>query len=91
MRLDQFLDAGTRREIAIELEPTDPLKFKDSKKYKDRLTIAQKKTSETDALIAQVGELNGVAIIACAFEFAFMGGSTVSRMMIFCEVEDSKS
>ena len=75
LRLDQFLDAGTRREVAIELEPVDPLKFKDTKKYKDRLTIAQKKTSETDALVAQVGELNGTAIIACAFEFAFMGGS----------------
>jgi len=75
LRLDQFLDAGTRREVAIELEPVDPLKFKDTKKYKDRLAIAQKKTSETDALVAQVGELNGATIVACAFEFAFMGGS----------------
>ena len=75
MRLDQFLDPGERRDIAIELEPTDPLKFRDSKKYKDRLLAAQKKTSETDALVAQVGELNGETIVACAFEFAFMGGS----------------
>lgn len=75
MRLDQFLDPGKRRDIAIELEPTDPLKFRDSKKYKDRLVAAQKKTSETDALVAQVGELNASTIVVCAFEFAFMGGS----------------
>ncbi len=74
-RLDQFLDPGERRDIAIELEPADPLKFRDSKKYKDRITAAQKKTSETDALVAQVGKLKGEAIVACAFEFAFMGGS----------------
>jgi acetyl-CoA carboxylase carboxyl transferase subunit beta len=75
MRLDQFLDAGERREIAIELEPTDPLKFRDSKKYRDRLVASQKKTSETDALVAQSGKLNGADIVVCAFEFAFMGGS----------------
>ncbi len=74
-RLDQFLDPGERRDIAIELEPADPLKFRDSKKYKDRITAAQKKTSETDALVAQVGKLKGETIVACAFEFAFMGGS----------------
>ncbi len=74
-RLDQFLDPGERRDIAIELEPTDPLRFQDTKKYKDRLVAAQKKTAETDALVAQVGELKGVGIVACAFEFAFMGGS----------------
>lgn len=75
MRLDQFLDPGERRDIAIGLEPMDPLKFKDSKKYRDRLVAAQKKTAETDALVAQVGELKGSAVVACAFEFAFMGGS----------------
>jgi acetyl-CoA carboxylase carboxyl transferase subunit beta len=75
LRLDQFLDPGERREIGIELEPTDPLKFRDSKRYRDRLVAAQKKTSETDALVAQVGHLNGAAIVACAFEFGFMGGS----------------
>ncbi len=74
-RLDQFLDPGERRDIAIELEPSDPLRFQDTKKYKDRLVAAQKKTAETDALVAQVGELKGVGIVACAFEFAFMGGS----------------
>jgi acetyl-CoA carboxylase carboxyl transferase subunit beta len=75
MRLDQFLDPGDRRDIAIELEPTDPLKFRDTVRYKDRLVIAQKKTSETDALVAQAGKLKGNDIVACAFEFAFMGGS----------------
>jgi acetyl-CoA carboxylase carboxyl transferase subunit beta len=75
MRLDQFLDPGKRRDVAIELEPTDPLKFRDSKKYRERLVAAQKKTAETDALVAQVGELKGSPIVACAFEFAFMGGS----------------
>lgn len=75
MRLDQFLDPGDRRDIGIELEPADPLKFRDSIKYKDRLVIAQKKTSETDALVAQAGKLKGNDIVVCAFEFAFMGGS----------------
>jgi acetyl-CoA carboxylase carboxyl transferase subunit beta len=75
MRLDQFLDPGQRRDVGIELEPVDPLRFKDSKKYRDRLNIAQKKTGETDALVAQVGELKGTTIVVCAFEFAFMGGS----------------
>lgn len=74
-RLEQFLDPGNRTDIAIELEPLDPLKFRDSKKYRDRLAAAQKKTGETDALVAQVGELKGSPVVACAFEFAFMGGS----------------
>jgi len=74
-RLEQFLDPGKKREIAANLEPTDPLRFRDSKKYRDRITAAQKKTGEKDALIALAGKLNGRDILACAFEFAYMGGS----------------
>lgn len=74
-RLETFLDADTQVEIAAELEPQDKLKFRDSKKYKDRLSAAQKATGEKDALIAMNGELLGLPIVACAFEFSFMGGS----------------
>jgi len=74
-RLELFLDPGERREIAGNLEPTDPLKFRDSKKYRDRITIAQKKTGEKDAMVAMVGKLAGHDIVTCAFEFAYMGGS----------------
>jgi acetyl-CoA carboxylase carboxyl transferase subunit beta len=74
-RLQQFLDPGDLREIAEGLESVDVLRFKDSKKYKDRISAAQKKTGETDALIALAGQLKGADIIACAFEFGFMGGS----------------
>ena len=74
-RLQQFLDPGDHREIAKDLESIDVLRFKDSKKYKDRIAAAQKKTGETDALIALVGQLKGADIVACAFEFGFMGGS----------------
>lgn len=74
-RLDIFLDAEGREEIAKDLEPVDRLKFKDSKKYKDRLIAAQKETGENDALVAMSGTLLGNPIVACAFEFSFMGGS----------------
>ena len=74
-RLEQFLDPGEKREIAADLEPSDPLKFRDSKKYRDRLVAAQKKTGEKDALVAMAGQLYGEDIIACAFDFGFMGGS----------------
>ncbi|MBD1573798.1 acetyl-CoA carboxylase carboxyltransferase subunit beta [Vibrio sp. S17_S38] len=74
-RLEHFLDAGTQVEIGQELEPKDKLKFKDSKRYKDRITAAQKSSGETDALIAMKGEVLGMPIVACASEFAFMGGS----------------
>lgn len=74
-RLELFLDEGTRREIGQEVEPIDRLKFKDSKKYKDRLSAAQKGTDEKDALIAMRGELEGMPVVAVAFEFSFMGGS----------------
>jgi len=74
-RLEYFLDEGDIEEIGAGLEPLDPLRFKDSKRYRDRLTQAQKKTGEKDALIAASGALFGQPIVACAFEFAFMGGS----------------
>jgi len=74
-RLEHFLDPGEHREIAAGLESVDTLRFKDSKRYKDRLAAAQKKTGETDALLAMAGQLKGAAIVACAFEFGFMGGS----------------
>jgi len=74
-RLELFLDPGERREIAEGLESVDALRFKDSKKYKDRISAAQKKTGETDALVVLVGKLKGADIVTCAFEFGFMGGS----------------
>ncbi|WP_305369686.1 acetyl-CoA carboxylase, carboxyltransferase subunit beta [Photobacterium leiognathi] len=74
-RLETFLDADTQVEIAAELEPQDKLKFRDSKKYKDRLSAAQKSTGEKDALVAMKGDLLGLPVVACAFEFSFMGGS----------------
>ena len=74
-RLDTFLDPEPREEIAPGLEAEDPLKFKDSKKYRDRLVQAQKATEEKDALIVMRGRLEGADLIAAAFEFAFMGGS----------------
>ena len=74
-RLDQFLDPEDKREIAARLEPVDPLKFRDSKRYRDRLSAAQRATGEKDALIAMAGRLAGRGVVACAFEFKFMGGS----------------
>ncbi len=74
-RLDIFLDAEGREELGADLEPVDRLKFRDSKKYKDRLTGAQKQTGEKDALVAIRGTLEGMPIVTCAFEFSFMGGS----------------
>ena len=74
-RLDIFLDENDRFEIAQDVEAIDRLKFKDVKKYKDRLTDAQKKTGEKDALIAMSGSLKGIPVVSSAFEFAFHGGS----------------
>lgn len=75
IRIENFLDEENREEIAADLKPVDILKFKDSKRYKDRLTQSQKKTGENDALIAMSGQLKGLPVVACAFEFDFMGGS----------------
>jgi len=74
-RLDHFLDEDGRQEIGDKLVPVDILKFKDSKKYQDRLVQAQKVTGEKDALIAIKGTVKNVPIVAAAFEFEFMGGS----------------
>jgi len=74
-RLTSFLDDGIGEEIGAEVMPTDPLKFKDSKRYKERLSAAQKAVGEDDALIAMAGSLKGMPVVACAFEFRFMGGS----------------
>ena len=77
-RLDQFLDEGERVEIAENIEPEDILKFRDDKKYKDRLNQAQKTTGEKDALIVMRGKVMGVDMVVAAFEFKFMGGSMAS-------------
>jgi acetyl-CoA carboxylase carboxyl transferase subunit beta len=74
-RLELFLDDGSREEIGADVTPVDRLKFRDSKKYKDRLSAAQKETGEKDALIAMRGTLEGLPVVAVAFEFSFMGGS----------------
>lgn len=74
-RLEIFLDEGSRVEIGAEVQPTDVLRFRDSKKYRDRLAQAQKSTGERDALVAMSGHVHGVPVVAAAFEFAFMGGS----------------
>jgi acetyl-CoA carboxylase carboxyl transferase subunit beta len=74
-RLDIFLDDEPRVEIGTEVKPMDALKFKDIKKYKDRLAQAQKATGEDDALVCMMGQVQGVPLVAAAFEFKFMGGS----------------
>jgi len=74
-RLNMFLDEEGRTEIGLGLKANDPLKFKDSKKYKDRLSQAQKSSKENDALVVMQGTLNGQGIVAAAFDFGFMGGS----------------
>jgi len=74
-RLDIFLDTEGRQELEADLEAIDRLKFRDVKKYKDRLSDARKKTGEKDALVAMSGTLKGIPVVVCAFEFAFHGGS----------------
>lgn len=74
-RLDRFLDTQPRTEIGADIAPIDFLKFRDSKRYRDRLNQAQKDTGETDALVVIQGKLKAQPVVACAFEFGFMGGS----------------
>lgn len=74
-RLDSFLDKEGRSEIGAGFEPRDFLKFKDSKKYKDRLIAANKATGETDALVVMQGTLRSLPVVVAAFEFNFMAGS----------------
>jgi acetyl-CoA carboxylase carboxyl transferase subunit beta len=74
-RIELFLDAGDQIELNVGMEPVDLLKFKDRKKYKDRISAAQKSTGEKDALIVVKGKVNDIPVIAAAFEFSFIGGS----------------
>ena len=74
-RLDMFLDDEGRREIGAEVKPVDILKFKDSKKYPDRLTAAQSATEEDDALVVMQGSIHSAPAVVAAFEFRFIGGS----------------
>jgi len=74
-RLEYFLDPDSTVELAESIEPEDPLKFRDTKKYRDRVLQAQKSTQEKDAMVVMSGTLQGLPIVAAAFEFAFLGGS----------------
>lgn len=74
-RLKAFLDADGQQEIGASVSPLDPLKFKDSRRYKERLATTQKETGEKDALVAIKGRLDGRPVVAVAFDFRFMGGS----------------
>ena len=74
-RLEQFLDPESHREIGDDIRPVDKLRFRDIKKYRDRLTQAQKNTGEDDALVVVSGSLKSMPLVACAFEFDFLGGS----------------
>lgn len=74
-RLGHFLDPEPREEIGTDLQPLDPLKFKDTKRYKDRIADAQKSTDEPEAMVVMRGQLIGLPLVACAFEFGFIGGS----------------
>jgi len=74
-RLNLFLDAGHREDLATGLEPKDPLKFRDSKKYRDRLSAAQKDSGEREAVIMMAGQLRKLPIVVGAMDFKFMGGS----------------
>lgn len=74
-RLHLMLDVEPREELFAKVEPSDVLKFRDTKKYKDRLSSEQKKTAEKDALVVMKGKIDGKPVISCAFDFNFMGGS----------------
>lgn len=79
-RLDMFLDKENRVEIGDNVKPVDILKFKDSKKYKDRLSDAQKSTDEKDSFIVMKGKVHGIDVVVGSFDFRFMGGSMGSVM-----------
>ena len=74
-RIEVFLDPDSVQELGANLEPKDPLRFRDSKRYRDRLSQAQKATGEKDALVSVTGTLLNRPVVVCAFEFRFMGGS----------------
>jgi len=75
VRLNALLDEGSGQELWASMEPTDPLKFRDTKKYRDRIVAAQKATGAKDAMLAMSGKLKGRPLMAVAFEYAYMGGS----------------
>ncbi len=75
LRLNYFLDPEPREEIAANLLPSDPLKFKDTKRYKDRIADAQKNTEEKEAMVVMRGQVLGLPLVTAAFEFGFIGGS----------------
>ncbi len=75
VRIDLLLDPEGRQEIALEVVPTDPLKFKDNKRYSDRLLQAQENTNEDDSLVVMSGTIKSVPMVVSVFEFGFMGGS----------------
>ena len=79
-RLEAFLDPEGQVELADNIGPEDPLKFRDTKKYRDRVQAAQKTTGEKDALIVMTGTLMSEPVVACAFEFSFLGGSMGSAV-----------
>ena len=79
-RLEMFLDANSEHEIASKLEPQDPLRFRDSRRYRERLSTAQKETGETDALVVMAGTLRAIPLVAAAFEYRFIGGSMGSAV-----------
>jgi acetyl-CoA carboxylase carboxyl transferase subunit beta len=74
-RLQQLLDPENQVELAARVQPEDPLKFRDTRRYRERLAQAQKATGENDALVVLAGQLHGQPVVACAFEFQFLGGS----------------
>jgi acetyl-CoA carboxylase carboxyl transferase subunit beta len=74
-RIELFMDPGEQIELNADLEPVDLLKFKDLKRYKDRISAAQKNTGEKDALVVVKGQVKGIKVVVTAFEFAFIGGS----------------
>ena len=88
-RVERLLDAGEREEIGAGIEPLDTLKFKDSKRYRDRLTQAAKDSGEKDALVVMRGELHAMPVVVAVFDFAFMGGSMGSvvgeRFCLACD------
>ncbi len=79
-RIDLLMDENTFKEYDMNVQTTDPLKFRDSEKYKDRLKSAQRSSGETEAVICGEGKLNGRKLEICAFEFGFMGGSMGSAV-----------
>ena len=79
-RLESFFDPASTTEYFANLTANDPLKFRDTKRYRDRITESTKKSGEKDALIVMSGNVNEIEMIACAFEFKFLGGSMVSAV-----------